>query len=94
MSGRAVNNEIRCVRIGNSEYLQSVKEESMQFLVYDVVPLQDLDLVVNVHEQRGGTKERAQYTQESASWEGASIQQNSAELHINTNSETDHSALG
>lgn len=86
MSGRAVNYEICCVRVGNNEYLQSVKEESIQFLIYDVVPLQDLDLVVNMHEQRG-------YTQESASWEGASIQQNSAELHINTNSEIDRSAL-
>lgn len=62
MSGRTVNNEISCVRIGNNEYLQSVKEESIQFLIDDVVPLQDFDLVVNMHEQRGGREGQTQYT--------------------------------
>lgn len=70
------------VRIGKAEYSPSVKEESVLFLIYDVVPLQDLHLVMNIHEQGG---RRTQYAQSAVSWEGASIQQNSAELHIITN---------
>lgn len=62
-------------------YSLPVKEESLLVLTYDVVPLQDLALVMNTRTVREAQKDKGQ---ESASWEGACIRQNSAELHITT----------
>lgn len=38
--------------MGHDEYLQAVKAEWIQFLIYGVVPLHGLDLVMNIHQQR------------------------------------------
>lgn len=60
MSCRTLNNEICSAQIGKMSYLLSVKEESLLFLTYDVVQLQDLSLVM---QNEGGREGQAQCTQ-------------------------------